>query len=94
MSLKAGKSSTEWWTIVGVIGFAVAKQFGIIPQEVTEDMVAATTSSELLPYIFDRIMNLAQSNSNLLVAAGLAWAFLKRRAGLKSKEIDVNAKGR
>jgi len=86
MALKSGKSSTEWWTIVGVIALAVAKQLDIIPQDATAETVSSLTSSEALPYIIDKIVNLAQGNASLLIAGGLAWAYLKRRSGLKVKQ--------
>ena len=86
--LKSGKSSTEWWTVVGVIALAAAKMLGIVPEDASVETVA-TDGVEAMPYAFDKIMELIKGNSTLLIAAGIAWAYLKRRYGLKARQINV-----
>ncbi|KXH69834.1 MAG: hypothetical protein AM326_01805 [Candidatus Thorarchaeota archaeon SMTZ-45] len=84
--LKSGKSSTEWWTIVGVIALAAAKMLGIIPEDSTVETVAEQ-GKEAIPYVFDRLMDIANGNASILIAAGIAWAYLKRRYSLKARQI-------
>ena len=84
--LKPGKKSTEWWTVVGVIALAAAKALGIIPEDATE-VTVMDGAQGAVPYLIDRLMSLAGNNSSILIAAGIAWAYLKRRYGLKAREI-------
>jgi len=84
--LKDGKKSTEWWTVVGVILLAGAKALGIIPEDATDTSVIEGTQ-EAVPYLVDRLMSLAGNNASILIAAGVAWAYLKRRYGLKARVI-------
>ena len=84
--LKDGKKSTEWWTVVGVILLAGAKVLGIVPEDAT-DATVMEGAQDAVPYIVDRLMSLAGNNASLLIAAGIAWAYLKRRYGLKAREI-------
>ena len=84
--LKSGKSSTEWWTVVGVIVLAAAKMLGIIPEDASVETVAEQ-GKEAIPYVFDRLMDLADSNGTILLAAGVAWAYLKRRYSLKARQL-------
>jgi len=84
--LKSGKTSTEWITLAGVILFGAAKMFGIVPEDATTASVGAQ-ATEALPALINGVMDLAKQNSSLLVMAGLAWAYLKRRTALKGKAL-------
>ena len=84
-NLKSGKSSTEWWTICAVVGLAAAKMFGLVPEDASVESVAKE-GTEALPALINGVTELVKENGGLLVVSGLAWAYLKRRTGLKIKE--------
>lgn len=83
--LKPGKKSTEWWTVVGVILFAAAKAFNIIPQDATVETVTQQ-GSQAIPILVNGILDIAKQNGSILIAAGIAWAYLKRRYSLKARQ--------
>lgn len=84
--LTKGKSSTEWWTVIGAIALSFAQAFGIIPEGST--VVDITNQGEeALPLIVGSVVNLASQHSAALIAAGLAYAYLKRRSSLKAKTM-------
>jgi len=84
--LKSGKTSTEWWTVMGVVALAAAKMLGIIPEDATVETVTQG-GTEAIPYVADKLIAIADKNSALLIAAGIAWAYMKRRYGLKARQI-------
>ena len=84
--LKSGKTATEWITVGAVILFGAAKMFGIVPEDATPEMIGAQ-ATEAVPILINGIINLAQQNSSLMIIAGLAWAYLRRRTILKAKAL-------
>ena len=86
--LKSGKTATEWITVGAVILFGAAKMFGIVPLDATPETIGAQ-ATEALPILLNGIIDLARQNSSLMVMAGLAWAYLRRRSDLKSKQINA-----
>ena len=83
MTLKAGGKSTEFWALVGVGLLAVGKMVGVVPPE-------TQTPEEAIPALIDAVKHLAGENSQLLIMAGLAWAYIRRRSALKQKELNNN----
>ena len=84
--LKSGKTTTEWITIAGVILFGAAKMFGIVPPDATPETIGAQ-ATEALPILLNGIIDLAKQNSSLMIMAGIAWAYLKRRTILKARAM-------
>lgn len=84
--LKSGKTSTEWITLGVVILLAAAKMFGIVPEDATAESVSAQ-ATEAIPALINGVTKIAAENGSLLVMAGLAWAYMKRRSSLKAKAL-------
>ena len=84
--LKSGKTATEWLTIAGVILFGAAKMFGVVPPDATPETIGAQ-ATEALPILLNGIIDLAKQNSSLMIMAGIAWAYLKRRTILKARAM-------
>jgi hypothetical protein len=87
--LKSGKNSTEFWALIGLfvlVGLSVA---GVLrPERIQQATVNVQETAGALPSLVNAVKDLAAQHGQILVYAGLAWAYIKRRSSLKAKELD------
>ncbi len=81
--LKSGIKSTEFY---GLVALALMVGFGILnPQELTTQINEGVSFWEIA---VNSIKDLAQSKGELALYAAILWAYIKRRSGLKAKELS------
>jgi hypothetical protein len=89
--MKSGFKSSEFLVIAVVIGFGILLVFGKISvNDVDQTTQRISEMSDSIPALIAAIKSLASEFGELLVFAGLGWAYLKRRTALKSKELNLN----
>lgn len=88
--MKPGWKATEAWGLLGVFIFALLVSFGVLtPERVSNFTNQIGQTTETIPLLIESIKELIESLGPLATFAGLAWAYLKRRSGLKAKELSL-----
>jgi len=85
--LKIGRKSTEWWGVVSVGALVLLKATGVVDPDTTLEEIPEALQTHALPYLTAKVTALADKHANLLIYAGVIWAYVKRRSALKAKEI-------
>jgi len=86
--LKLGRKSTEWWGVVSVGAFILLRSAGVIDPDTSMENIPEALQTQAVPYLTAKLTALADKHADLLVYAGVIWAYLKRRSGLKGKELN------
>jgi len=87
--LTPGKKSSEFLVVAGLFILIVASASGLLKPEIVNtasDNLRQT--AEVVPSLIQAVKDLANAHGDLLLYAGLGWAYIKRRTGLKGKELD------
>ena len=84
--MKPGIKSSEFAGIAAVVLMGAAKLFGIVPQDATAETVGQQ-ALDTIPLLINSLTMLARENSAILIPAGLAWAYLRRRTALKQQQM-------
>ena len=91
--MKAGYKSAEVWLVGAVIIFAVMVAKGWLkPEHVDTATDNIKDTAAAIPTLIASVKELLGELGPLLVAAGGAWAVVKRRSSLKAMEIKALSK--
>ena len=87
--LSPGKKSSEFLVVVGLFALVIASALGWLKPETVHKVTGnINETAGALPALIQAVKDLAQSHGDILVYAGVAWAYLKRRSALKGKELE------
>jgi len=86
--MKSGFRSTEFWLVAALVLVVAFIATGKIT---TQDIQSATgrisDTSSAIPAFIDAVKSIVNQMGDVLIAAGLVWAYLKRRSSLKAQEM-------
>jgi len=87
--LSPGKKSSEFLVVIGLFALVLASASGLLkPDTVTNVTSNLRETAGTIPALIQAVKDLAQSHGDILAYAGIAWAYIRRRSSLKSKELD------
>ena len=88
--MKAGYKTTEFWLVAAVILFCVLSASGVL----TSSRISTATSrisdtAQAVPGLIAALQDIVDKFGTILVAAGVAWAYLRKRATQKEDAIEA-----
>lgn len=90
--MKPGFKSTEFYVLIAIIAFAFLLATGILkPYQMQQAAEQVQEGANVLPSIANAIKAIVERCGELLIAAGLALAYIRRRASAKQEIIKTQA---